>query len=90
MTDPFVIIGAGQAAAAAVETPLERLLLKPSSFYEKTGAELRVGVRAEGLNLGRREVRLSSGERLTGAVAGRSCDPVIQLLLLAKSRASCD
>jgi 3-phenylpropionate/trans-cinnamate dioxygenase ferredoxin reductase component len=100
MTDPFVIIGAGQAAAAAVETlrrehfngrtvvigeepqcpyqrpplskeflageiPPERLLLKPSSFYEKAGAELRLGVRAEELNLKRREVRLSSGERLT-------------------------
>jgi 3-phenylpropionate/trans-cinnamate dioxygenase ferredoxin reductase component len=47
--------------------PLERLLLKPSSFYENARAELRLGVRAERLDLHRREVSLSSGESLTYA-----------------------
>jgi 3-phenylpropionate/trans-cinnamate dioxygenase ferredoxin reductase component len=99
VTELFAIIGAGQAAAAAVETlrregfageivvigeelqapyqrpplskkflagemPVERLLLKPTSFYQNARAELRLGVRAEGLDLHHRVLRLSSGESL--------------------------
>jgi 3-phenylpropionate/trans-cinnamate dioxygenase ferredoxin reductase subunit len=99
MQDTFVIVGAGQAAAQAVdslrragfggrlvvvgdepclpyqrpplskkflagELAVERLALKPASFYEQARAELRLGVRVEGLDLARREVRLSDGERI--------------------------
>jgi 3-phenylpropionate/trans-cinnamate dioxygenase ferredoxin reductase subunit len=100
VTELFAIIGAGQAAAAAVETlrregfggrivvigeepqppyqrpplskkflagemPAERLLLKTSSFFDNARAELRLGVRAEEVDLRRRGVRLSNGESLT-------------------------
>ena len=44
--------------------PVERLALKPTAFYESAQAELRLGVRAEGLALGRREVALSDGDTL--------------------------
>jgi 3-phenylpropionate/trans-cinnamate dioxygenase ferredoxin reductase subunit len=99
MAETFVIVGAGQAAAQAVdslhrdrfagrlvvvgdeshppyqrpplskkflagELPLERLAVKPAAFYETAGAELRLGVRAEGLDLARRELLLADGERL--------------------------
>ncbi|HXQ64910.1 MAG TPA: FAD-dependent oxidoreductase [Steroidobacteraceae bacterium] len=99
MQDTFVIAGAGQTAAQAVdslrragfdgrlvvvgeepclpyqrpplskkflagELPVERLTLKPLSFYETARVDLRLGVRVEGLDLARREVSLSDGERL--------------------------
>ncbi|HXQ30355.1 MAG TPA: FAD-dependent oxidoreductase [Steroidobacteraceae bacterium] len=99
MPDTFVIAGAGQTAAQAVdslrragfggrllvvgeepclpyqrpplskkflggELAVERLALKPLSFYEQARAELRLGVRIEGLDLARREVSLSDGERV--------------------------
>ena len=48
----------------AGELPFERLALKPHSFYETAGAELRLGVRAEGLALDRHQVALSDGETL--------------------------
>ncbi|MFO0453627.1 MAG: NAD(P)/FAD-dependent oxidoreductase, partial [Pseudomonadota bacterium] len=46
------------------EVPLERLLVKPASFYESSRAELKLGVHAEGLDLSRRELRLSDGDTL--------------------------
>ena len=99
MSETFVIVGAGQAAAQAVdslhrdgfagrlivvgdesqppyqrpplskkflagELPLERLAVKPAAFYDTVGAELRLGVRAEGLDLARRELLLADGGRL--------------------------
>jgi 3-phenylpropionate/trans-cinnamate dioxygenase ferredoxin reductase subunit len=99
MAETFVIVGAGQAAAQAVdslhrdgfggrlvvvgdepyppyqrpplskkflagELPLERLAVKPAAFYDTAGAELRAGVRAEGLDLARREILLADGECL--------------------------
>jgi 3-phenylpropionate/trans-cinnamate dioxygenase ferredoxin reductase subunit len=99
VTTLFAIVGAGQAAATAVETlrregfdgrlvvigdkrlppyqrpplskkflagelPMERLLVKPSSFYEHARAELKLGVRVETLDLHRRELRLSDGDSL--------------------------
>jgi 3-phenylpropionate/trans-cinnamate dioxygenase ferredoxin reductase subunit len=99
MQQTFAIVGAGQAAAQAVdslrregfdgrlvvvgdeqhlpyqrpplskkflsgEMPLERLLVKPATFYDGARAELKLGVRAEGLDLHRRELRLSDGETL--------------------------
>ena len=99
MQQTFVIVGAGQAAAQAVdslrregfdgrlvvvgdeqhlpyqrpplskkflsgELPLERLLVKPAAFYDTARAELKLGVRAEGLDLQRRELRLSDGDTL--------------------------
>ena len=48
----------------AGEMPLERLLVKPTAFYETARAELKLGVRAEGLDLARRELRLSDGDTL--------------------------
>ena len=48
----------------AGELPLERLAVKPAAFYDTAGVELRVGVRAEGLDLGARRVLLADGERL--------------------------
>ena len=100
MAETFVIVGAGQTAAQAIdslrrdgfsgrlvvigdephppyqrpplskkflggELPLERLAVKPPSFYDSARAELRLGVRAEGLLLNRRELTLSDGERLS-------------------------
>jgi 3-phenylpropionate/trans-cinnamate dioxygenase ferredoxin reductase subunit len=97
MQQTFVIVGAGQAAAQAVdslrrdgfdgrlvvvgdephlpyqrpplskkflagEMPSERLFVKPATFYETSRAELKLGVRAEGLDLHRRELRLSDGD----------------------------
>ena len=99
MPETFVIVGAGQAAAQAVdslhrdgyagrlvvvgdepyppyqrpplskkflsgELPLERLAVKPAAFYDTAGVELRVGARAEGLDLAARRVLLADGERL--------------------------
>jgi 3-phenylpropionate/trans-cinnamate dioxygenase ferredoxin reductase component len=99
MPETFVIVGAGQAAAQAVDSlrragfggrlvvvgdepdppyqrpPLskkflagelvrERLAIKPLSFYAQAHTELRLGVRAEALDLARREVSLSDGECL--------------------------
>jgi 3-phenylpropionate/trans-cinnamate dioxygenase ferredoxin reductase subunit len=99
MQQTFVIVGAGQAAAQAVdslrregfdgrlvvvgdeqhmpyqrpplskkflsgELPLERLLVKPAAFYETARVELKLGVRAEGLDLQKRELRLSDGDTL--------------------------
>jgi 3-phenylpropionate/trans-cinnamate dioxygenase ferredoxin reductase subunit len=99
MQQTFVIVGAGQAAAQAVdslrregfdgrlvvvgdeqhmpyqrpplskkflsgELPLERLLVKPAAFYDGARVELKLGVRAEGLDLQRREIRLSDGDAL--------------------------
>jgi 3-phenylpropionate/trans-cinnamate dioxygenase ferredoxin reductase subunit len=99
MQQTFVIVGAGQAAATAVEAlrkegfegrlvvvgdeaqppyqrpplskkflagemPVERLFVKPATFYDTARAELKLGVRAEGLDLHRRELRLSDGETL--------------------------
>jgi 3-phenylpropionate/trans-cinnamate dioxygenase ferredoxin reductase component len=48
----------------AGELPLERLAIKPAAFYEQAGVELRLGVRAEGLDLAGRTVLLADGERL--------------------------
>jgi 3-phenylpropionate/trans-cinnamate dioxygenase ferredoxin reductase subunit len=48
----------------AGELPVERLTLKPAGFYTQARAELRLGVRAESLDLARRELELSDGERL--------------------------
>jgi 3-phenylpropionate/trans-cinnamate dioxygenase ferredoxin reductase component len=48
----------------AGELPLERLAIKPAAFYEQAGVELRLGVRAEGLDLAARTVLLADGERL--------------------------
>jgi 3-phenylpropionate/trans-cinnamate dioxygenase ferredoxin reductase subunit len=99
MQQTFAIVGAGQAAAQAVdslrregfegrlvvvgdeqhlpyqrpplskkflsgEMPLERLLVRPVAFYEGARAELKLGVHAEGLNVQRRELRLSDGDTL--------------------------
>ena len=99
MATVFAIVGAGQAAATAVETlrregfdgrlvvigdelqapyqrpplskkflagelPMERLLVKPASFYEHARAELKLGARVEALELDRRELRLSDGDTL--------------------------
>lgn len=99
MLQTYVIVGAGQAAATAVEAlrkegfdgrlvvvgdeahppyqrpplskkflagemPVERLLVKPTTFYDGARAELKLGVRAEGLDLHRRELRLSDGDPL--------------------------
>lgn len=99
MQQTFVIVGAGQAAAQAVdslrregfdgrlvvvgdeqhmpyqrpplskkflsgELPLERLLVKPAAFYDTARVELKLGVRAEGLDLQKRELRLSDGDTL--------------------------
>ena len=99
MTGLFAIVGAGQAAATAVESlrreaysgrivvigdeehlpyqrpplskkyflgemPFERLLIKPASFYEQARAEVRLGVNVESLDLKRRELMLSDGDRL--------------------------
>ena len=118
MAETFVIVGAGQAAAQAVdslhrdgfagrlvvvgdepqppyqrpplskkflagELALERLAIKPAAFYETAGAELRLGVHAEGLDLARRELLLADGERLgydrlllaTGSVARKVAIP---------------
>jgi 3-phenylpropionate/trans-cinnamate dioxygenase ferredoxin reductase component len=100
VTTLFAIVGAGQAAATAVEAlrregfdgrlvvigdeqsppyqrpplskkflagemPMERLPVKPTSFYEHAHADLRLGVRVERLDLHRRELRLSGGDSLT-------------------------
>ncbi|HUO79300.1 MAG TPA: FAD-dependent oxidoreductase [Steroidobacteraceae bacterium] len=99
MPETLVIVGAGQAAAQAVdslhrdgyagrlvvvgdepyppyqrpplskkflagELPLERLAIKPAAFYDAAGVELRVGARAEGIDLAARVVLLADGERL--------------------------
>ncbi|MBS0395021.1 MAG: FAD-dependent oxidoreductase [Proteobacteria bacterium] len=99
MSETIVIVGAGQAAAQAVdslrragfagrlvvvgdepylpyqrpplskkflagELPLERLTIRPASFYEGAGVELRLGVRAEGLDLAGRTLLLGDGERI--------------------------
>jgi 3-phenylpropionate/trans-cinnamate dioxygenase ferredoxin reductase subunit len=48
----------------AGELPAERLTLKPAGFYAQARAELRLGVRAERLDLARRELELSDGARL--------------------------
>jgi 3-phenylpropionate/trans-cinnamate dioxygenase ferredoxin reductase component len=96
---PFVIIGAGQVAATAVEAlrregykgqlvvigdephlpyqrpplskkflagelPLDRLLVKPASFYEHVNAELRLGTRVESIDLRRKELQLSDGQTI--------------------------
>ena len=48
----------------AGELDRERLFLRPRSFYEKNGVELRLGVRAEELNPDGRRVRLDDGRTL--------------------------
>ena len=48
----------------AGELDRERLFLRPRSFYEKNGVELRLGVRAEELNPDSRRVRLDDGRTL--------------------------
>jgi 3-phenylpropionate/trans-cinnamate dioxygenase ferredoxin reductase subunit len=99
MPETIVIVGAGQAAAQAVdslhrdgyrgrlvligdepylpyqrpplskkflagELPLERLAVKPAAFYDTAGVTLRIGARAEGLDLAGRGVLLADGERI--------------------------
>ena len=49
----------------AGELPVERLSIKPASFYEQARVELKLGVAAEALDLARRELVLADGERLT-------------------------
>lgn len=49
----------------AGEMPTERLFVKPVSFYAQARAELRLGVRVQALDLGRRELRFSDGGSLT-------------------------
>ncbi len=46
----------------AGELPLDRLLLKPASFYEHAGAELRLGIRVESLDLRQQKLQLSDGQ----------------------------
>lgn len=118
MDHGIVVVGAGQAAATAIETlrreghsgsltlvgeepllpyarpPLskkflagelaaERLALKSASFYENHGVTLRLGRRAQRLDLAARTVLLDDGERLpyaqllltTGAVPRRVTVP---------------
>jgi len=100
MEQPTVIIGAGQAAATAIETlrreghgaplvligdepelpysrpPLskkylagdlehDRLNLKPASFYDSHGVQLRLGRRATRLDLAARSVQLDDGQVVT-------------------------
>ncbi|MBS0376804.1 MAG: FAD-dependent oxidoreductase [Proteobacteria bacterium] len=48
----------------AGELPLERLAIRPAAFYDGARTEMRLGTRAEGLDLGRRQVLLADGERL--------------------------
>ncbi len=48
----------------AGELPLERLSIKPPTFYEQARVELRLGVAAEALDLAKRELVLADGERL--------------------------
>jgi len=48
----------------AGELPRERLFLRPESFYESRGVELRLGTRVEELELGPRRVRLNDGRVL--------------------------
>ena len=99
MQQTFVIVGAGQAAATAVESlrregyagrlvvvgeeadapyqrpplskkylagelPLERLAIKPASFYEHAQAELKLGSRVTRLDPAARELRLADGSSL--------------------------
>jgi len=96
MPQTFVIVGAGQAAATAVESlrregyagrlvvvgaevelpyqrpplskkylagemPLERLTIKPASFYEHAGAELVTGTRATRIDRAAHELALENG-----------------------------
>ena len=99
MEQATVIVGAGQAAATAIETlrreglagplvlvgeeahlpyarpplskaylsgdmPVERLILKPASYYESHGVMLKTGRRAVHLDLAGRAVTLDDGEAL--------------------------
>ena len=48
----------------AGELPLERLAVKPAAFYAQAGVELRLGVRAEGLDLAGHTLVLADGERV--------------------------
>jgi 3-phenylpropionate/trans-cinnamate dioxygenase ferredoxin reductase subunit len=99
MNGTIAIVGAGQAAAVAVEAlrkegfdgrlvvvgdephlpyqrpplskkflagemPVDRLLIRPAAFFETARAEMKLGVRAEGIDLHHRTVRLSDGDAL--------------------------
>lgn len=46
------------------EIALDRLYLKPASFYEKAGAVLRLGTRVQRIDRGAREIVLGDGGRL--------------------------
>ena len=48
----------------AGELDRARLLLRPMSFYEKNGVDMRLGVRIEELDPGHRRVRLDTGDSL--------------------------
>jgi len=48
----------------AGDVPLERVLLRPASFYEDAGIGLRLGTPAATIDRGAREVTLDGGERL--------------------------
>jgi 3-phenylpropionate/trans-cinnamate dioxygenase ferredoxin reductase subunit len=99
MQQTYVIVGAGQAAAQAVdslrregyagrlvvigeeplppyqrpplskkylagELPIERLAIKPESWYTQAGVDLRLGLRAAALDTRARELALSDGTQL--------------------------
>ena len=49
----------------AGEMPLERLFVKPASFYEHANTRLQLGVRVEALDVQRRELRFSDGQSVT-------------------------
>jgi 3-phenylpropionate/trans-cinnamate dioxygenase ferredoxin reductase component len=46
------------------EQPLDRLFLQPPSWYEQNDVELRLGIRATGVDPAERTIELSDGERL--------------------------
>ena len=133
MSQTFVIVGAGQAAAQATdslhrggfegrlvivgdepqlpyqrpplskkflagELALERLAIRPASFYEQARAELKLGTRAEALDLARRELALADGTRLnydrlllaTGSAPRRLAVPGVELAGVHYLRTSAD
>jgi 3-phenylpropionate/trans-cinnamate dioxygenase ferredoxin reductase subunit len=52
-------------AYLAGELPRERLLMRPSAFYEGAGVDVRLGIEVTGLDAGRRSLTLSDGGQLT-------------------------
>src|SRR5215469_6044946 len=46
------------------ERPEEKLFLRPAAFYEEQGVELRLGTRADALDVRAREVVLADGARV--------------------------